>query len=165
MDNLPVMRGIGNNMVMPVGSATVTIEIDGIIELVEIYIVDDEVIRYDMLIGHSFTEKPGTVIIKTANSLVFKRNVSSRDSLRVRDDVAMQPGELTVPIYTDFGHSKHVYVRGSLRGESGNEYYLMPGEYEIRDGVGGLLVQNVSQNVLELKKSSLVARAFTNSRI
>lgn len=161
VNNLPVMRGIGNSMIMPVGSATVTIEIGEIVESVEIYIVDDDVIKYDMLVGHSFTEKPGIVIIKTASSLAFKRDFSSKSSLRVRDDIAMQPGELTViPIYADPGHSKHVYVRGSLRGKPGSEYYLMPGEYEIRDGLGGLLTQNVLKNTLELKKSSLITRAL-----
>ncbi|KMQ84342.1 retrovirus-like pol polyprotein, partial [Lasius niger] len=110
VNNLPVMRGIGNSMIMPVGSATVTIEIGEIVESVEIYIVDDNVIKYDMLVGHSFTEEPGIVIIKTASSLAFKRDFSSKSSLRVRDDIAMQPGELTViPIYADPGHSKHVY--------------------------------------------------------
>lgn len=60
----------------------------------------------------------------------------------MRDDIAIQPGELTIiPIYADPGHSKHVYVRGSLRGKPGSEYYLMPGEYEIRDGLGGLLTR------------------------
>lgn len=57
VDNLPVMRGIGNNLVMPVDSATVTIEICDIVELVDICIIDDDAIKYDILIGHSFTEE------------------------------------------------------------------------------------------------------------
>lgn len=147
-------------MVMPIGSATITIEIDEIIESVEIYIVDDDVIKYDILVGYSFTENPGIVIIKTANSLMFKRDLLSKSALRVRDDIVMRPGELTVvPIYADPGHSKHVYVRGSLRGKPSSEYYLMPGEHEIRDGSGGLLIQN-TENILELKKSLLITRAL-----
>lgn len=67
------MRGIGNSRIMPVGSTTVTIEIGEIVESVEIYIVDDDVIKY-MLVGHSFTEKPRIVIFKTASSLAFKRD-------------------------------------------------------------------------------------------
>jgi len=148
-------------MVMQIGSASVTIEIDEIVEPVEIYIVDDDVIKYDILIGHSFTEKPGIVIIKTANSLAFKRDFSSKSSLKVRNDITIQPEVLTViPIYADPSHSKHVCVRSSLRGKAGNEYYLMPGEYEIRDGLGELLIQNVSENALELKKSLLITRAL-----
>ncbi|XP_037302792.1 uncharacterized protein LOC119193291 [Manduca sexta] len=53
---LPTMRGIGNNIVLPLGRATVKVEIQNIIESVDVYIVDDSVIKYSVLIGHSFTE-------------------------------------------------------------------------------------------------------------
>jgi len=161
VDNLPVMRGIGDNIVVPIGAATATIEICGIVESVDIYIVDDNAIKYDVLIGHSFTEKPGIVITKTTDSLTFERNPPIRCTLRLRDDIVMQPGVLTaVPIYSDVEYSGHVYVRGLLRGEPGSEYYLMPGEYEIHNGTSGLLIQNVSKGALKLKKSLLITRAL-----
>lgn len=161
VNNLSVMQGIGDNIVMPVGAATATIEICDIVESVDIYIVDDNAIKYDILIGHCFTEKPGIVILKTADSLVFERNSLIRCTLRLRNDIVMQPGVLTaVPIYSDVGYSGHVYVRGSLRGEPGSEYYLMSGEYEIHNGTSGLLIQNVSKSALKLKKSLLITRAL-----
>lgn len=63
--HLPTMRGIGPNVIIPIGKATITIEIQGISEQIEMYAVDDSVIKYKILIGHSFTEKPGITIIKT----------------------------------------------------------------------------------------------------
>jgi len=103
VDNLSVpMRGIGNNLI-PVGSATVTIEICDIAESVDIYIIDDNAINYDILIGHSFTEKPEMIITKTTDSLTFERSSPIRYALRLRDDTLMQPGELTtVLIYSYF---------------------------------------------------------------
>lgn len=161
VNDLPAMRGIGNNIVMPIGSATVTIEICSIVESVLIYIVDDNVIRYDVLIGHSFTEKPGIVIVKITGSLAFKRDSPSRCPLNLREDTALPPGELmVVPVCSNVDYSGHVYVRGSLRGKTGSEYYLMPGEYEICDGASGLLIQNVSREIINLKKSSLITRAL-----
>lgn len=141
VDNLLVMRGIGNNLVMPVDSAMITIEICDIVELVDIYIIDDDAIKYDILIGHSFTEKSGIVITKMTDSLTFGRNSPIRYTLRLRDDTLIQLGELTaVPIYSDVGYSGRVYVRGSLRGKPGSEYYLMPGEYEIHNRTSALLI-------------------------
>jgi len=40
------MRGIGNNLVIPIGSATITIEICDVAESVDIYITDDNAIKY-----------------------------------------------------------------------------------------------------------------------
>lgn len=155
------MRGIGNNLVMPIGSAMVIIEICDIVKLVDIYIIDDDAIKYDILIGHSFTEKSGIIITKTTDSLTFGCNSPIRYTLRLRDDTLIQPGELTaVSIYSDVGYSR-VYIRGSLRGKPGSEYYLMPGEYEIHNGTSRLLIQNISENMLELKKSLLITRTLS----
>lgn len=57
-------------------------------------------------------------------------------------------------------YSGTVYVRGSLRGTSGKEYYLLPGEYSIIDGHGALLVQNVMTRELTLQKGLLVTRGL-----
>lgn len=63
---------------------------------------------------------------------------------------------IAVPVDCDFKYSGNIYVRGLLRGKQGSEYYLMPGGYELQDGRGGLLIQYASENVLQLKKSSLI---------
>lgn len=159
VNNLPILQGIGENSIIPVGLARITIEIGNISETIDAY-VDDSVIRYEILIGQNFTEQPGIVIVKTAESLTIDRNPSTKLSLILQNDTIAQPGESTIiPIYCDVNYSGNVYIRGSLRNETDKEYYLMPGKYEIRERKSRLIIQNISKNILELKQATLITRA------
>ncbi|KAL0902042.1 hypothetical protein ABMA27_000009 [Loxostege sticticalis] len=162
---LPVMRGLGNNIVMPIGTANVEIEIHNITEKVDIYIVEDGIIKYPVLIGHSFTEKPGIVIIKTTDSLTFKRENPIKIHLFLKQEVQIQPYQMiTIPVHSESNYSGPVYVRGSVRGLPKSEFYLLPGEYDLVNGMGVLLVHNFSNNILTLCKDSLITRVCCNVR-
>ncbi|KAF9408187.1 hypothetical protein HW555_012044 [Spodoptera exigua] len=65
-EDLPVLRGIGANLISPVGMTIVDIEVQGLAETINLYVVDDYVIKQSVLLGHSFTEKPDIVITKAA---------------------------------------------------------------------------------------------------
>ena len=56
-NNLPNLRGLGNNLILPLGKTEVKINIQNICETIEVLIVSDNVISYPILVGHSFTEK------------------------------------------------------------------------------------------------------------
>lgn len=156
-NNLPTMKGIGESIVIQVGVSSVIIEIQGIVEKVNAYIVDDSVIKYSVLIGHSFTEKPGIAITKTTHSLIFSREQPVKLPLSLKTDIVIPPKEMyPVPCMSTNKYSGAVHVRGSLRGMSQNEYYLMPGEYEIKDGEVRILVQNFSDSAVYLSKDTLV---------
>lgn len=159
VENLPVMRGIGNNIVVPLGSAYVELEIQGILENVQIFVVEDSVIKHTVLIGHTFTEKPGIVITKTTDSLIFERVLSTKLKLTLRFQITIQPRRMAVlPVSCDRTYNGTVYVKGTLRGEPGYEFYLLPGEYTVDNGTVGLLAQNVTDNIIHLKKDSLITR-------
>ena len=164
-EQLPTMRGIGNNVVRPIGRAVIKTEIQGITETIDSYIVEDSVIKYDVLIGHSFTEIPGITITKTSDALIFGQTLSKKLRLLLLKDVSISPRDTRViKINTDNDFSGVVYVNGSLRGCTGMEYYLMPGEYNIINGTGALLIQNISNNLLKLKQGTLMTRApFTDT--
>lgn len=118
--------------------------------------------KYATLVGHSFTEKPGINITKTNDALIFSRAISSKLRLILSNDVVIPPRETSL-IEISSGTVKEtgtVYVRGSLRGLTGREYYLMPGEYSIVNGVGALLIQNLSNNDIRLEKGLLMTRAW-----
>lgn len=95
VDKLPVMRGLGNYTVVPIGMASVEIEIDNITEKVNSYIVEDGVIKYPVLIGHSFTEKPGIVIIKTSDSLTVKKDKVTKIHLFLKEEIRVQSIQMT----------------------------------------------------------------------
>lgn len=79
----------------------------------------------------------------------------------MQNNIEIPPYKFTaISVYIDIEYSGGIYVRGSLRGKIGNDYYLMPGEYEMRDEKDRLLLQNVTENILELKKSSLITRTL-----
>lgn len=160
-DNLPFLRGIGNNVIVPTGIAKVIIEIQGISEEVDILIVDDHIIKYPVLVGHTFTEKPGITITKTCQSLCFTRDMQTKLNLILQNDLVIPPREMVVaPIKCDAQYSGMIYVHGTLRGEEGYSFYLMPGEYSVKLGCGGVLIQNVSDNSIRLASSALITRAF-----
>lgn len=56
-----------------------------------------------------------------------------------------------------------IYVSGSLRGAEGKEYYLFPGEYEIRQETGALLIHNSSTNTITIPKGTLLTRGIRKS--
>ncbi|KAG6458358.1 hypothetical protein O3G_MSEX010822 [Manduca sexta] len=162
--NLPTMRGIGSNIVLPLGCATVVVQIQNILEKIEALIVEDNVIKYPILIEHSFTEKPGIVITKTYDSLIFTRETRERFYLTSVSNVSIQPKQMClVRTVCPIDFCGTVYVRGSLRGKPGYEYYLMPGEYEIVGGQGILVIQNLSDNVIVITADSLITRALSSN--
>lgn len=164
--NLPVMRGIGGNIVVPLGSAMVEIKIQDIVEKVNIFVVEDRVIRYPVLIGHSFTEKPGVLIIKTSDTLIFEQNQtkSMKLELIVCCDIKIQPQQMSVvQVVSGNMYSGTVYIKGSLRGTLGNEFYLLPGEYSLSNGKGGVLVQNVCLSPIVLNEGDLITRAINTN--
>ncbi|KAL4718086.1 hypothetical protein ACJJTC_005710 [Scirpophaga incertulas] len=160
-----LMRGIGDNIVIPLGSACIDIEIQNIIEKVNVFIVGDSVIKYPVLIGHSFTEKPGIVITKTTDSLIFKRHCTGKQLLVCRESITIEPGQMSiVSVSSENDYSGFIYVRGSLRRIDGDDYYLMAGEYSIKNGNGCILVQNLINKSIFIAKDTLWTRAIDSSR-
>lgn len=53
-----------------------------------------------------------------------------------------------------------VLVDGSLRGPEGKEYYILPGQYDLKQGSSTLLVFNVSPRTITINKDFLMTRAF-----
>ncbi|KAL4707304.1 hypothetical protein ACJJTC_019842 [Scirpophaga incertulas] len=159
------MRGIGDNIVIPLGSACIDIEIQDIIEKVNVFIVGDSVIKYPVLIGHSFTEKPGIAITKTTDSLIFKRHCTGKQLLVCRESITIEPGQMSiVSVSSENDYSSFIYVRGSLRRIDGDDYYLMAGEYSIKNGNGCILVQNLINKSIFIAKDTLLTRAIDSSR-
>lgn len=61
-----------------------------------------------------------------------------------------------IPVTSDIAHTGNIYVGGSIRGRSGKEYYLLPGEYQITDGHCRLQVQNVGPEAVHFRKGDLI---------
>lgn len=160
-EDLPVLRGIGSNLIMPIGITTSNVEVQNIRETIPLYVVDDYVIHQPLLLGHSFTEKPDLVITKTSSELIFQRIPNDKVHLTVAKKISI-PSQSTRPITVKSGSllTGHVLIDSRLKGPEGKEYYLHPGQYEIKDGKSTLLVYNASLVNICLNEDSLIARAM-----
>ncbi|KAF9818360.1 hypothetical protein SFRURICE_017782 [Spodoptera frugiperda] len=132
---------------------------------VEVLIVDDSLINIPVLLGHSFTERPNLRIVKTATDLrIEKVDVSGEAKLLLItvDDFELDIGELrAVSVGAKTNYSGNIYVGGSIRGRPDREYYLLPGEYQMTDGVCRVLIQSLSSHKIRFNKNTLVSRART----
>lgn len=89
------------------------IKIQGIVEKIDIFIVEDSVIKYPLLIGHSFTERPGIIIIKTTESLKITKSPSVKLELILQHDVSVSPQQLIViPVTCSSNYSGSAYITG-----------------------------------------------------
>lgn len=160
-ENLPSLRGIGGHLVQPLGKCFTDVTVQGIQENIEIIVVEDVALKYPVLLGHSFTEKPHITIVKTPDQILFEKVNEQKIYLTVQTDVTITPNQLSIiPVESVNKHSGQVYINGTVRGTDDRKHYLLPGEYKLVNGIGHLLVQNVCDNPISFKKGSLVTRSI-----
>ncbi|XP_045494224.1 uncharacterized protein LOC123693263 [Colias croceus] len=159
--DMPTLRGIGSNRVRPLGISVAMVEVQGVREMVDVNVVDDDVLVHPVLLGHSFTERSNIIITKTPDEIIFEKIVNTKVKLLSKDDVTVHSNSFkAISVDTNMEGSGIAYVRGSLRGSEGNEYYLLPGEYDIKNGRGALLVRNMSANPIIITKGDLLVRVL-----
>ncbi|CAB3221861.1 unnamed protein product [Arctia plantaginis] len=159
---LPVLRGIGANLIQPLGLVSTIVQVQGIVESVDMYVVEDYVLRHPILLGHSFTEKPQIVITKTPDRIIFHKIPCSKKIHHFcRDDTSIPiEGLRAVPVINNTLEKGTVYVDGSIRGPDTQKYYLLPGEYSIENNICALLIHNMSKSTINIEKGSLLTRAM-----
>lgn len=166
-DNLPTLRGIGASMVKPLGIVIATVEVQGVAETINLYVVDDYVLVHPVLLGHSFTEKPDILIIKTPDSINIHRMPPNKINLVASQDYKI-PCSATqaVQVFTDAQLINcEVDVKGTLHGPEGAEYYLLPGCYNIKNGHGAILIYNVALKPLSITKGTLLTRSLERKQV
>lgn len=147
---------------MPIAKTVATIDVQGVTESIEIIVVEDKVLKCSLLLGHTFTERPGVLISKTPSSLLFEKMTdNTKLFLMVDQDMSICRGEMnTVAVNCERIYTGKVYVDGSVRGKPESEFYLLPGEYDLVNGKGNLLVQNISNSDVHFVKKTLLTRAL-----
>lgn len=61
--------GLGQKKTMPLGKATLKIAVDDVVATILVYIVEDQAICYDMLIGRTFIDREDVVMIKAKDQV------------------------------------------------------------------------------------------------
>lgn len=63
----------GNNPINVVsGITSVTLKVDNVMEVVDLWVVEDFAQSYDLLVGRSFTDRDNVTFIKTKNEVIFE---------------------------------------------------------------------------------------------
>lgn len=158
--NLPLLKGLGSSLVHPLACIRTVVNVQGIVLPIDMYVVDDEVLKNCVLLGQNFTEQPSITITKTPTQLIFEVTNTRRLFITVQGDTKILVNEIRpLPVKSGTSYNGKIYVDGSIRGEFGKEYYLLPGEYELSNGSGHVLIQNLSSNDLTFDNNSLITRA------
>ncbi|CAH2218004.1 jg19309 [Pararge aegeria aegeria] len=164
--NLPTLRGIGASLVSPLGKVIATVVVQGVSETIDLYVVEDYVLMHPVLLGHSFTEKPDVLIIKTPNEIQFHKMPPNKIRLVATYDCEIPCNTMrAVQVTTDTQILDcEVHVKGTLRGPVGKEYYLLPGQYEIKEGRGAILIFNISEKPMSITKGTLLTRSLERNQ-
>lgn len=166
-ENLPKLKGFGNSIIEPLGKSVVQLQVQSVTTSVEVLIVPDDLLKHSVLLGHTFTEQAGIIIIKTDEHLIFQKQPSlAREDVKskklklvVSSDVCVTSMN-AIPVQADDNVTCKVYVRGSIRNVSTNKYYILPGLYSILNGSGCLLAMTLNAHTVTFQKGQLITRAY-----
>ncbi|KAL0902831.1 hypothetical protein ABMA27_000613 [Loxostege sticticalis] len=170
-NDLPSLKGFGNSLIEPIGKAVVRIQVQSVKALVEVLVVPDELLKHPILLGHTFTEQAGVVIIKTDEHLVFQNkpdidilpgDENQKLSLTIDYDVTVSSINMIPVRVVDVNIPDTVkfYVRGSIRNIGDNSYFIMPGLYTMNQGKGHVMAVNLNSQEVTLKQGQLLTRAY-----
>lgn len=165
-DELPNLRGFGNSSVKPLGVSRALITIDGVEAEVEVVIVPNQVMQNALIIGQTFTELPNIVVHKTSESLIFYEapylpvERISKNNIIVAADVSVD-SLVTMSIEVkveDFQGS--LYLPGSHCVEPNRQYVVLPGLYHFENGIGFVMITNISTEKIKFSRNNIIARGF-----
>ncbi|KAL0882020.1 hypothetical protein ABMA27_001769 [Loxostege sticticalis] len=161
-DNLPLLKGVGNNCLRAMSRIEANVNVQGITLPINMYVVDDSAIKQPILLGQNFTEHPSIMITKTPSQLIFEDSSSMHKLCLTTQKTTTIPQQdiKAIPVICSTPYSGKIYVHGSVRGKAGAEYFLLPGEYELSEGKGNLLVQNIAAGPIKFLSNSLITRAI-----
>lgn len=173
-DNVPNLRGFGNASVKPLGVVKGTLSVDDIPAQVEFVVVPDFYMPCDIIVGQTFTELPNLVMYKTSNNLMFYEapNLSSSDDyglkikLDARENKVIEPCTTSpVEVVTCSNFTGSLYVPSGFRDSGDKRFLVLPGLYDFQNNSGFLMISNLADTNLVIKKSQTMARGLEHDEI
>lgn len=165
-DNVPVVKGFGNSSILPLYKSFIKLILDDIEASLEVLVVSNQYMQNAMLIGQNFTELPYITVLKDSAKLTFYKTPIDNPfccdtpcKLFALESIKVSVTSLVPVTVNDPSFTGDVYIDGYNSYEPGREYRLLPGAYHVSDGVGAVVVTNLSQKPLEIEANALVARS------
>lgn len=172
-DNLPTIRGFGNNVCTPLGRTQIKLTLGEVTALIDAYIVEASMLSEPLLVGQNFTERPEVVVIKTNHQLdILKQNVPTEFShlpindnndkivLRIMTNSIVNNLEFVDCMHTDKA-TCDILVENSIRNTGQTDYGILGGVYHLDEGKCTIGVQNFSHKTINFHKGTVLVRANT----
>lgn len=143
-DNAPTtMKGFGNSQVHSVGSAKLTLIIDGVAASVSCRIVDDHFLEKPMLVGQTYSEQSHIIVYKDVNKLQFLHigselpNVQDTDERQERVRVIAHCkiyGAASIRAATGTTFTGSVCLDTKIVGRPNEQYVVWGGVHKVQHG-------------------------------
>ncbi|KAL0841643.1 hypothetical protein ABMA28_015295 [Loxostege sticticalis] len=158
-ENLPLIKGFALGTLKPIGKVQVHIKIDFVSANVEAFVIPDEFLSTDVLIGQNMTEMSDVVVFKTNASLILYSDKATTDKMKlfIQDDVVVK-GMQTVRVRCDRNYTGLIYLPGNISFKNGGEIMTLPGVYHIKESKGEIPVVSLTNEKISLAKDKLLAR-------
>lgn len=157
------MTGFGGAQVHSLGQFKANIKLQDVEASIDLMVVPDIYLKHTLLIGQNFTELPFVKLIKTNSELIVshKESDGTKIKLYVSDNCELHPGVNAIDVQCNNQYSGPIVVNGSIRCKPDNEHFVEEGVYSLETGKGFLIIINMTNVTLPLKKQVLLARAET----
>lgn len=158
---LPEIKGFAFGRITPIGRVTVTIVVDTVEADVEAYVVPNNLLKTEVLIGQSLTELPTVVVYKTNKDLVLYCDHSEVEKINIfNTETVSVTGSKDIEVHTENDYTGLLFIPGSICLKPGCEHILLQGIYSFKKGKGRCIVLNLSQQGTNLPKSKLMGRGI-----
>lgn len=168
-----VLQGYGNGRIVSLGSAVIRLKVDQVTATLKIVVVPDYVQDAPVLIGRTFSELPGVVMIKDDTTLSFGRKLldllprfdqnpqTSKIKLRIAASTVIPPDHVGLVKVMADDYDGDLYVEAALRWHEGYESCMPHVIITSQVGVSTILpVINLSAREIILDKGKVIARAW-----
>lgn len=158
-DNLPLIKGFADGTMRPLGRVSVYINLDFIEARIEAYVVPDQYLSTDLLIGQNVTEMSEVVVYKTSSSLtLYSSNPKNNRTPIYNSNNVVVKDILSVAVTCEDGYTGWICTHGNTSFKPNEELVILPGVYFFKDGLGCIPIISFSGKEIVLKKNRLLAR-------
>ncbi|KAG7301251.1 hypothetical protein JYU34_014153 [Plutella xylostella] len=160
LSQLPILKGFAFGSMQPLGRVFIHVCIDLVKVDVDAFVVPDEFLNCDVLIGQNLTERPEIVVHKDNTSLTLYSNDHHlcKIELYSKEKIEFQ-GIKDIDFICNKDLTGHVYVSGSVCFKNDEEYIVLPGVYSVLSGEGKVVAATFSNASVNLRENHLLARA------
>lgn len=157
--DLPLIKGFAHGAMQPIGKVIIDITLDFVDTRIEAYVVPDEYLNTDLLVGQNVTEMPEVIVYKTSSSLTLYSDKPERNKIPIYNNKEVIVKDIfSVAVRCDPSYTGWMYTPGNTSFKPNEETITLPGVYFIKDGYGYIPIISFAGREVTLKQDKLLAR-------